>query len=126
MEAATLVEAHHISFLRLRKTRKRWGNTKVQFQPPLSSTTVSILARYRQASNGFCCRCQSISVAMDASRAGGKDLILRMLVGTNPEGDPRCCWAPPQDSASVACSCARAPAPIAPTPRPAPRGTLQK
>ena len=100
LPAATFVEGHVRSFHALRRPHKRWGKKG----PPLvqvSSTVGKELSRYLEASRGFLATCTSLSVACDASRVGGKDVLLVAILGIQSNGCAKVLWAPPQ----VTCSC---------------------
>ena len=94
-ERDTFVEAHCRSFIRLRKRRSLWGN-KPQKAPSLNRGTGAMLSRYRAACVDCFSHCLSLGVALDGSRVGGKEMLLIVIVGTNPEGETKCVWAPPQ------------------------------
>ena len=88
-ERATFVEAHCRSFLRLRKRRSRWGN-KPHKAPSLNRGTGAMLSKYRAVCVDFFSHCLSLGVALDGSRVGGEEMLLIVIVGTNPEGDTKC------------------------------------
>ena len=83
------------SYLHLRKKHKRWGK-KAAPKVSVKSGMHKVLSRYLAASQDHFKQCESVCIAMDASRVGGKDLLLLALFGTTKAGVSRACRAPPQ------------------------------
>ena len=80
---ATFVEGHIASFHLLRKNHKTWGKARVATGP--------ILRRYREASRSFLRECRCMSLACDASRIVGKDVLLVACLGTASDGTQKAC-----------------------------------
>ena len=95
-ETAVFPEQHSRSFTLLRKRHKLWGKKKRGAPLQVASSRRCMLVRYRQASLDHFKQCQCISVALDGSRIGGKEVVLFMLTGTNAQGVTLSAWAPPQ------------------------------
>ena len=95
---ATMVERHVATFHALRKPHRRWGK-KGAPRVNVRAGTTSLLLRYRTAAKRFLEQCPTLSVALDASRVGGKDVLLVAILGTAETGEQRVCWAPPRTGA---------------------------
>lgn len=100
-EAATFVEQHVESFHRLRKHKKRDAKNPKAAKMNLRRTTSAFLMRYQMAAKAFLSQCPVISVALDASRVGGKDVLLVAILGTSEAGETKVAWAPPQAGSSA-------------------------
>ena len=82
------------NFAALRKKHKRWGKKSAP-KVEVDAAVGLELSRYLDASQTFLRQCISISVAFDASRIGGKDVLLVAVLGST--GDKSLiCWAPSQ------------------------------
>ena len=93
---ANLVTAHVAAFHRLRKPHRRWGKKQRRPRVSFRKGMWGILTRYQDASRSFLRDCAQLALACDASRVGGKDVFLVVVLGTNNSGETRVCWAPPQ------------------------------
>lgn len=92
---ATFVEQHVAAFQKLRKTPRKWGKRGPP-RPSVFRGTHSLLLRYRDAAKRFLEKCPRLCVALDASRVGGKDVLLVAILGTAEDGSQKAAWAPPQ------------------------------
>ena len=52
--------------------------------------------RYRTAALDLFALCVTLCVAFNASRVGGKEILIAATLGTNSVGDTKCAWDPPQ------------------------------
>ena len=100
-DRSTFPEAHAAAYRRLRKPHRRWSKKGPKLAFSLAKQRGCMLVRYLQACKDHLSRCTSLSVCLDASRVSGKDYLLVVVIGTNPEGETLACWAPPQVLASV-------------------------
>ena len=95
-ERAMFVEQHVRSYVNLRKSHREWGKQSKMAEPRMASGIGSLLSRYLSASAAFFMTCVTLSVAFDASRVGGGDMLLVAILGTDSAGLTQCAWAPPQ------------------------------
>ena len=91
-----LVATRVVAFHRLRKPHRRWGKKQRRPRVSFRKGMWGILTRYQDASRSFLRDCAQLALACDASRVGGKDVFLVVVLGTNNSGETRVCWAPPQ------------------------------
>ena len=91
------IGAHVASFKAFRKKHRRWSK-KSQPEPRAGTAVASVMSRYLAASRTFFDPAQIsvLSLACDASRVSGKEIMLVVLLGTRHDGETRACWAPPQ------------------------------
>ena len=94
-EPAYSPEGHVQAFKRLRTQHRRWGKKTKQATPAVDRGRGAQLSRYLAASKDFFGRRSSLTVALDASRVGGKDLLLAAVLGCTGT-ETKCAWAPPQ------------------------------
>ena len=86
-EDATFLEQHVRSFISLRRTRKKWGSQSVP-RPNVRAGAHMILSRYLSAYKEFFSinKVKTLSIAFDASRVGGREILLCTLMGTSADG----------------------------------------
>ena len=91
------IGAHVASFKAFRKKHRRWSK-KSQPEPRAGTAVASVMSRYLAASRTFFDPAQIsvLSLACDASRVSGKEIMLVVLLGTRHDGETHACWAPPQ------------------------------
>ena len=92
------VEANVKHYLRLRKRHRKWGKKLKPAKPSAQRGVSMILSRYLATSQQFFSveNCSNIVISCDASRVGGREVLLVALLGTSHSGDTRVCWAPLQ------------------------------
>lgn len=99
-DLAVVPEAHNRSFKALRKQHTRWGKKKAA-QPNIERGRRVMLCRYQAACKDHFSKCSSITVALDGSRVGGREMLLVIVFGTDGEGNSFAAWAPPQAMSKV-------------------------
>ena len=98
--SAHIVAAHVAAFTRLRKPHKRWGKQKDPKHKAHIGQRMQ-LCRYLESCRSFLKDCHEFCIAYDASRIGGKEVLLLVLLATSHNEHTKACWAPPQVSALV-------------------------
>ena len=97
-EVATNVNTHVNAFRRLRKPHRRWGKQAASHS--VDTGQGLMMTRYLESCRSFLKNCHQYTIAYDASRIGGKEVLLLVLVATCcVSGHTRACWAPPQVAA---------------------------
>lgn len=88
-------------FLTAGQTHKRWGKQKATQHSAIRGQRL-MLSRYLESCRSFLKNNHEFTIAYDASRIGGKEVLLLVLLATcNVSGHTKACWAPPQVSALV-------------------------
>ena len=96
-EAATFIDQHVRAYLSLRKPlRRKDGRLAPKFSA--QGGIQQILVRYLDAARHFFApdRMSALSIAVDGSRVGGKDVFLIAIFGTDRDGVSKAAWGPPQ------------------------------